>query len=174
MGIFNKIRGGAGSNHYSGRNDYPYAGDGAPSQPADNGADEWVRDASSNRPTKHEFPSDLYTHRITDGNFSKETMSPQSGAASAPSGRGRYLLKGGGYIRTTPTAGKEGRHDVTTYSDDHKPQYSVSDASFHHDEEAGTASFFGGVDYSSGQRMSHKWEKPTWSGNLHRDDEFGG
>jgi len=162
MGIFNKIRGGAGSNHYSGRNDYPYAGDGAPapSQPADNGADEWVRDASSNRPS--------------GGNYSKETMSPQSGAASAPSGRGRYLLKGGGYVRTTPTAGKEGRHDVTTYSNDHKPQYSVSDASFHHDEKAGTASFFGGVDYSSGQRMSHKWEKPTWSGNLHRDDEFGG
>lgn len=172
MGIFNKIRGGAGSNHYSGRNDYPYAGDGSPApqmytwgnQPPKNeprpnsDADDWANESAGLRP-------------------SSGTKAPQSNAGSAqptPSGRGRYLLKGGGYVRTTPTAGKEGRHDVTTYSDDHKPQYSVSDASFHHDEETGTASFFGGVDYSSGQRMAHKWEKPTWSGNLHRDDEFGG
>ena len=158
MGIFNKIRGGAGSNHRTGRMDYPYAGDGSPAQPANTDADDWANEAAGLRP-------------------SSGTKAPQSNAGSAqptPSGRGRYLLKGGGYVRTTPTAGKEGRHDVTTYSDDHKPQYSVSDASFHHDEETGTASFFGGVDYSSGQRMTHKWEKPTWSGNLHRDDEFGG
>lgn len=37
MGIFGrKMRGGAGSNHFSGRMDYPYAGDGspAPAQPS--------------------------------------------------------------------------------------------------------------------------------------------
>lgn len=30
MGIFSKQRGGTGSNHHSGRMDYPYAGDGRP------------------------------------------------------------------------------------------------------------------------------------------------
>lgn len=35
MGIFGrKVRGGAGSNHFSGRMDYPYAGDGAPAAKA--------------------------------------------------------------------------------------------------------------------------------------------
>jgi hypothetical protein len=91
----------------------------------------------------------------------------------APSGRGRYQIhgkEGGGYIRTTPTEGRGGRrHDVTYYSDDHKPQYVVSDASFNHDEETGKVSFFGGVDSSSGQRMGHVWEKQGFGGNTHQD-----
>jgi len=159
MGIFNKIRGGADSNHRTGRMDYPYAGDGSP--------------APQNEPrSKHELPSDLYTHRITDGNFSKETMSPQSGAASAPSGRGKYLIHGsagGGYVTTTPSQGKEDRHDVTYWSNDNKEQYSVSGARFKHDADEGTASFYGGTEQGSGRQMGHMWSKPTWGGNIHQD-----
>jgi hypothetical protein len=97
--------------------------------------------------------------------------SSQSAPAAPASGRQRFSLEGGGYIRTTPNAASEGRrHDVTVYSDDHKPQYSVSDASFGHDAETGTAKFFGGKESSSGDRMSHTWTGKTNSGNLHQDD----
>jgi hypothetical protein len=151
MGIFNKIRGGAGSNHYSGRGDYPYAGDGAPAQPTYGGND-----------------------------FANEVSSaPKAGPAPAqpaPSGRGKYKIHGkdgGGYVTTTPSQGKEGRHDVTYWSDDNKEQYSVSGANFQHDADKGTASFYGGKEQGSGKQMGHMWSKSAMSGNLHRDNEFG-
>lgn len=139
MGIFNKIRGGAGSNHRTGRMDYPYAGDGSPAQPA-------------------------------------QPKQPAQPAQPAPSGRGKYLIHGsagGGYVTTTPSQGKEDRHDVTYWSHDNKEQYSVSGARFKHDADEGTASFYGGTEQGSGRQMGHMWSKPAISGNLHRDDEFG-
>jgi hypothetical protein len=98
---------------------------------------------------------------------------PAQESKPAPSGRGMYQIhgkEGGGYVRTTPTEGREGRrHDVTYYSDDHKPQYSVSDASFNHDEKTGKVSFHGGIDSSSNTRMGHVWSKQSFGGNTHQD-----
>ena len=90
--------------------------------------------------------------------------------AGSGSGRGRYQLDGGGYVRTSPSEGSEGRrHDVTVYSDDHKPQYSVSGASFGHDPETNQAKFFGGKDKGSGEVMKHTWTGKTMGGNIHQD-----
>lgn len=90
--------------------------------------------------------------------------------ASPASGRGRYLLQGGGYIRTTPTEGSTTRHDVTVYNDSHVPQYSVKDAEFGHNAETGEAKFYGGTDTSSNRVMGHTWTGKTMGGNVHQDD----
>jgi hypothetical protein len=92
---------------------------------------------------------------------------------SQQSGRGMYKIHGddgGGYLRTTPTEGSDDRHDVTYYSDDHKPQYSVSGARFHHDPEKNEASFGSGKDTGSGEFMKHVWRGKTFGGNTHQDD----
>jgi len=49
MGIFNKIRGGVGSDHYSGRNDYPYQGNGAPAYTSDALSSKKVSDTEDTR-----------------------------------------------------------------------------------------------------------------------------
>jgi hypothetical protein len=102
-------------------------------------------------------------------------VNQQQHATPVSSGRGMYKIHGndgGGYVRTTPTEGREGRrHDVTYYSDDHKPQYSVSDARFHHDEETGTVKFGEGIDSSSNERMKHIWSKKSFGGNTHQEME---
>ena len=122
------------------------------------------------------FRGQRQNHRSGASQFQQpQAPQPQAPQPStpAPSGRGMYKIhgkEGGGYVRTTPTEGREGRrHDVTYYSDDHKPQYSVSDASFNHDEETGKVSFFGGLDSSSNTRMGHVWSKQSFGGNTHQD-----
>jgi hypothetical protein len=146
MGIFNKLRGGAGSQHQgSGRMDFPHANP-APQMYT------WGNQPPKNEPRPN----------------SDNTAFSQP----APSGRGKYLIHGsagGGYVTTTPTQGKEDRHDVTYWSNDDKEQYSVSGARFKHDADEGTASFYGGTEQGSGRQMGHMWSKPTWGGNIHQD-----
>lgn len=95
----------------------------------------------------------------------------QSAPAPTPSGRGRYQLHGGGYLRTTPTEGHAYRQDVTVYGNDDKPQYRVGGAEFHFDEKKNEASFGGGTDLSSGKKMPSVWKGQTLGGNTHRDDQ---
>jgi hypothetical protein len=116
--------------------------------------------------------SGSYQDMYGGGQQSRPAQSPaQPANAPTPSGRGHYKLEGGGYIRTTPTEGYEGRrHDVTVYGDDHKPQYQVGSAEFGHDSKTNQAKFFGGKDLGSGQRMGHTWSGKTMGGNLHQDD----
>ena len=102
-----------------------------------------------------------------------ENMRANSAPASSPtsSGRGRFNMKDGRYILTDPTPGSKGRHDVTVYGDDHKPQYQVSGANFEHDSKTNDVRFFGGKDRGSGQQMSHVWSGQSWGGNLHQDEK---
>jgi hypothetical protein len=121
MGIFNKIRGGAGSNHYSGRNDYPYAGDGAPAQPTYGGNDfaNEVSSAPKAKPAPVEAP---------------------------PGGSQRYQIHGGGgdYLQVTKM---DGKHNITRYGSKGESQYQTKGADFHHDTETGEASWGGGKDH---------------------------
>lgn len=93
----------------------------------------------------------------------------QTQPEAKPSGRGRFMLEDGNYLRTTPSEGSPNRHDVTLYSGDHKPQYSVKGAVFGHDEKSGQAEFHSGTETSSGQPMKHTWTGKTMGGNVHQD-----
>lgn len=118
--------------------------------------------------------TDLIAKAVSEWNPSAEladAMAKRTPEQPAPSsGRQRFQLQGGGYIRTTPTQGSTTRHDVTVYNDSHVPQYSVKDASFGHNPETGEAKFFGGTDTGSGRVMGHTWTGKTIGGNLHQDD----
>lgn len=75
MGIRNRIRGGAGSNHHSGRMDYPYAGDGSPkaSAPASSPASAPAPAPSAMRYPVHEGGGDYL--QVTPTGDDKHTVS---------------------------------------------------------------------------------------------------
>ena len=114
MGILNKIRGGSGSNHHSGRMDYPYPGDGKPKSAA----------------------PDPFT-----GPSSPKPSTPAAPASTpAPSSMRYPVHEGGGdYLHVTSTG--DDKHTVSRYGNDHSLKGSVEGAYFGHDSKTGMASW---------------------------------
>lgn len=90
------------------------------------------------------------------------TKSPWDGAYNIHGSE----YEGGGIIRTKPSEGAEGFHDVYVFDSKSKPSISVKNARFEYDDEAGEARISGGTAPGFGSKPINRTIK-TASGNVY-------
>ena len=141
MGIFGrKMRGGAGSNHFSGRMDYPYAGDGTPDP---------FTSPSPAKFTPYPADYDPFTApskpdaegRVSAPAITKKPSAPEAPATAGPLPSKRYNIQGGGgdYLHVEDVG--DNYYSVTRFGASGERQLHSPRAQFAFDAQKKTASW---------------------------------